>query len=133
MFVRGAAPLVISHAASLSEICVILPVTFHRPRCRIRGTKLMNDLGTNEPLNTSGQNYQYKPPKHSASFLEHLNIVKKSWPSDIGKENDNETENETENDFDSTSGGYGVFCKGEPSIDPSRQIQNIFDGESEWV
>lgn len=68
------------------------------------------------------QNYtygkdSYKPPKHTESFLEHLKEVKRSWPSD-------QTSESNEN---------GVFCTGEPSVDPSRQIQAILDGESDWI
>ena len=54
---------------------------------------------------------KYNPPSHSNDFLDHLQSVKSSWP-------DNDE---------------GVYCTGEPSIDPSRILQSVVvDGESDW-
>ena len=59
---------------------------------------------------------QYTPPIHSESFLQHLENVKSSWLPDCS-------------DADG-----GVPCVGEPTIDPSRMVQNaIVDGESNWI
>lgn len=72
----------------------------------------------------------YEPPKHSPAFLEHLNEVKNAWPSE--QSSDDEIRNENKN-MQSDSTGYGVFCTGEPAIDPSRQVQSVFDGDSDWI
>ena len=57
------------------------------------------------------------PPLHSESFLQHLENVKSSWKPDSS---------------DDDVGG--VPCFGEPTIDPSRMVQNfIVDGDSNWI
>ena len=59
----------------------------------------------------------YTPPLHSESFLQHLENVKSSWKPDSS---------------DDDVGG--VPCFGEPTIDPSRMVQNsIVDGDSNWI
>ena len=83
-----------------------------------------------ERIDKFGKERIYKPPKHSAAFLEHLNEVKNAWPCE--KTSDDAIPDDN-NDMQSDSTGYGVYCTGEPSIDPSRQVQSILDGESDWI
>lgn len=59
----------------------------------------------------------YQPPKHTSSFLEHLESVRLSWP-------------------DADMGGTsteGVACAGEPSVDPSRTMQASETDDSNWM
>ena len=58
---------------------------------------------------------QYQPPKHTSSFLEHLESVRSSWPDTDG------------------SSKEGVDCTGEPSVDPSRTIQAAETDDSNWM
>lgn len=90
-----------------------------------------NGSDINKHLDAENKQYSYKPPKHSESFLEHLKEVKKAWPSEITSNEPGE--DEAKNDDASDPSDYGVFCTGEPSIDPSRQIRSIIDGESDWI
>lgn len=58
---------------------------------------------------------QYRPPKHTSSFLEHLKSVRSSWPDTV------DTDKE------------GVDCTGEPSVDPSRTMQAAETDDSNWM
>ena len=87
-----------------------------------------NELNDDHLDSSNGTCYHYNPPKHSESFLEHLNEVKKSWPNIA--DNLNELVNSTD---DWPEQSYGVSCTGEPAVDPSRQIQSILDGEPDWM
>jgi hypothetical protein len=92
-------------------------------------------------LNSDGfpegeQKFNYKPPKHSDSFLEHVKSVRSAWPSSEQASDKSDDSNGAENDLNvsgSETNTFGVFCTGEPSVDPSRQIQSILDGESDWI
>lgn len=84
---------------------------------------------TNEPLDACNDGPRYKPPQHSESFLEHLKNVKQSWPFEEALDMDPDHTNTD----DVSNSKYAVSCNGEPSIDPSRQIQSILDGESDWI
>mmetsp|Transcript_20266 Transcript_20266/g.42199 ORF Transcript_20266/g.42199 Transcript_20266/m.42199 type:complete len:177 (-) Transcript_20266:392-922(-) len=80
--------------------------------------------------------YEYKPPQHSESFLRHLAQVKSSWPGDCDDINNFDEEGVDSSGInDKTIGKIsgGVYCTGEPAMDPSRLVQTIFDGESDWV
>eukprot|EP00581_Thalassiosira_minuscula_P016189 CAMPEP_0183731342 /NCGR_PEP_ID=MMETSP0737-20130205/35148_1 /TAXON_ID=385413 /ORGANISM="Thalassiosira miniscula, Strain CCMP1093" /LENGTH=190 /DNA_ID=CAMNT_0025964049 /DNA_START=1 /DNA_END=573 /DNA_ORIENTATION=- len=82
-------------------------------------------------LDAKAKQYNYKPPTHDESFLAHLESVKSSWTYD--EEEDDTT---TTNDSDKPSNNnndWGVRCTGEPSIDPSRMVQSVVDGESNWI
>ncbi|KAL7473325.1 hypothetical protein ACHAXS_013781 [Conticribra weissflogii] len=80
--------------------------------------------------------YEYKPPQHSEYFLKHLAQVKSSWPGD-GDDTNNFDGGGVDSDggYDKTTGKIsgGVYCTGEPAMDPSRVVQTIFDGEADWV
>ena len=65
-------------------------------------------------IDGSDADSQYRPPKHTSSFLEHLESVRSSWP-------------------DSGSSKEGVDCTGEPSVDPSRTIQAAETDDSNWM
>ena len=81
-----------------------------------------------EPL--GGARYHgYQSPQHSEDFLEHLNKVKEVWPCEGSSDHNYGKENDTEQ----SSTSYGVFCTGEPAVDPSRQIQSFLDEESHWI
>ena len=82
-----------------------------------------NELNDEHLDLSNGTCCHYNPPKHSESFLEHLNEVKISWPNIA--DNLNELVNSTDD--------CGVSCTGEPAVDPSRQIQSILDGEPDWM
>ena len=107
---------------------------FIRKNCciKIDHTLLMksNELNNEHLDSSNGTSNHYNPPKHSDSFLEHLNEVKKSWLNDADDLNDvvNSTDDGPEGSFN-----YGVVCTGEPAVDPSRQIQSILDGEPDWI
>ena len=90
-------------------------------------------LNSDEPFSEDEQKYKYESPKHSDSFLEHLNNVKSAWPfeqTSVNSADDNETANYAE---PSESSSYSVFCTGEPAIDPSREVRIILDGEPDWI
>jgi hypothetical protein len=80
-------------------------------------------------LDSKARRYGFKPPAHSESFLTHLESVKSSWPritDSIDDESDSEDNSRSHNDG-------GVRCAGEPSIDPSRMLHSVVDGESDWI
>ena len=93
-------------------------------------------------VNTSGneldckaKQYGFKPPAHSESFLLHLESVKSSWPH-LSDSIDEEADAYLLNDkLDNTRylNDEGVRCAGEPTIDPSRMLQSVVDGESDWI
>ncbi|KAL3798462.1 hypothetical protein ACHAW5_007414 [Stephanodiscus triporus] len=80
-------------------------------------------------LDSKAQTYGFKPPVHSDSFLRHLESVKSSWPR-ITDSNDDESDSEDNNIYLNDG---GVRCAGEPSIDPSRMLHSVVDGESDWI
>ena len=65
--------------------------------------------------NGSDVDSQYQPPKHTSSFLEHLESVRSGWPDTDG------------------SSKEGVDCTGEPSVDPSRTMQAAETDDSNWM
>ncbi|KAL7549373.1 hypothetical protein ACHAWF_012642 [Thalassiosira exigua] len=72
----------------------------------------------------------YSPPAHSEAFLRHLEDVRSSWPYDPEEDGISDTsEEETVHSFTRE----GVQCTGEPSIDPSRMVQSVVDGEFDWI
>lgn len=86
-----------------------------------------DDDGSNEETE---QTLLYERPKHSDSFLKHLEAVKSSWPYDGAAKDGNKEQTASENEVASEE---GVFCTGEPAMDPSRMVQGVFDGESNWI
>ena len=79
-----------------------------------RGSKESGSRASEKPSSRA-----YIPPEHSSSFLRHLEEVRASWPDQNAGE-DAEAE--------------GVACSGEPSIDPSRQIQASCEGDdANWM
>ena len=94
-----------------------------------RGDRLYDKDDINEDEAKLKQQKQvYKPPGHSDSFLRHLEQVKSTWPSNTSDNNDDKLKTDANIDRN-----YGVYCTGEPSIDPSRMIQAVSDGESDWI
>ena len=90
----------------------------------------------------SSVRHNYKPPSHSNDFLKHLESVKSSWPYDDDGRNNDKKEGQDSDNNDNYDGKRnetykddgGVFCNGEPSIDPSRMLDSvIIDGESNWI
>eukprot|EP00571_Detonula_confervacea_P005348 CAMPEP_0172314400 /NCGR_PEP_ID=MMETSP1058-20130122/22435_1 /TAXON_ID=83371 /ORGANISM="Detonula confervacea, Strain CCMP 353" /LENGTH=96 /DNA_ID=CAMNT_0013028259 /DNA_START=270 /DNA_END=557 /DNA_ORIENTATION=+ len=81
-------------------------------------------------LDLKAKQYGYKPPAHSESFLRHLESVDSSWPFDPNDNNDESDISRDEKTYKNNDGG--VRCTGEPAMDPSRMLQNIVDGESDW-
>ena len=71
---------------------------------------------------------RYSPPKHSKEFLRHLESVKSSWPY-----NDDEDVADQAKDDVLSNSEYGVYCTGEPSIDPSRMLQGISEDDHDWM
>ena len=80
---------------------------------------------------------QYKPPTHSQSFIEHLESVKSSWPQDYDSKVDASSDGgdcEQKEKHINIDDYGGVYCVGEPSIDPSRVLDSVIvDGESNWI
>ena len=87
-----------------------------------------DDKDENDEDNSEGTT-QYSPPKHSESFLRHLESVKSSWPYNDGSGEDvaDQTKDVSSNSED------GVYCTGEPSIDPSRMLQSVSDDDHDWM
>ena len=84
----------------------------------------------NEPdLDAKATRYSYKPPVQSESFRKHLESVESSWPYDS-----EDAANDSNGGSNKVDSDGGVQCTGEPSMDPSRMIQNVLlDGESNWI
>ncbi|KAL7448851.1 hypothetical protein ACHAWC_000977 [Mediolabrus comicus] len=74
----------------------------------------------------------YSPPKHSKEFLRHLESVKSSWPYNDDSDKDKDVADQTKDGVLSNS-EYGVYCTGEPSIDPSRMLQGISEDDHDWM
>ena len=96
------------------------------------------DMEDSDVLDTKAKQYGYKPPAHSDSFLRHLESVKSSWPYDPNNsgdelDDDGRIDDENSNKYKSISADGGVKCTGEPSIDPSRMLQSVVDGENDWI
>lgn len=85
-------------------------------------------------LDSKAQRYGFEPPAHSESFLRHLASVKSSWPR-ISDSIDDESDTYLSDKIMDNSILYdgGVCCAGEPSIDPSRMLQSVEDGECDWI
>ena len=87
-----------------------------------------------DDTSNSDSTIRYSPPKHSKEFMRHLESVKSSWPY-----NDDDADNEDEDVADQTkddvlsNSEYGVYCTGEPSIDPSRMLQGISEDDQHWI
>ena len=89
-------------------------------------------------LHSKAKQHKYKPPIHSQSFIEHLESVKSSWPRDYDSTVDASSDGgdcDQKEKYISDIDDYGgVYCVGEPSIDPSRVLDStIVDGESNWI
>lgn len=56
--------------------------------------------------------------------------MKSSWPYDGAAKDGNKEQTASDNEVASEE---GVFCTGEPAMDPSRMVQGVFDGESNWI
>ena len=85
---------------------------------------------------SKAKQYRYKSPAHSESFLRHLESVKTSWPYDPNDgDSDDSEDGALDEKSDKCKSFYdgGVQCTGEPSIDPSRMLQVVLDGESDWI
>lgn len=90
-------------------------------------------LNSHEPLREDEQKNKYESPKHSDSFLEHLNNVKSAWPFDQISDNSVDDSETAINAEASEASCYSVFCTGEPAIEPSREVRIILDGEPDWI
>ncbi len=81
-----------------------------------------------------GTRRAYEAPAHSESFLQHLESVSSSWPHDKNDDNYDELNIGDEDKRYKSGNDWGVCCTGEPSIDPSRMVQNVvIDGECDWM
>ena len=109
-----------------------------------RGAIPNNDDDDEYNTDATYYRYNYTPPSHTNEFLKHLESVKSSWPNnnDDGRNNNkgedsdnNENLTDKINEIDKyINADGGVFCTGEPSIDPSRMLNSaIIDGESNWI
>ena len=85
--------------------------------------KVNHDTEENDKDSDGTGKYSYSPTKHSEDFLRHLESVKSSWPY-----NEEDVTEQTNIGSD-----YSVSCTGEPSMDPSRMLQNISDDDYDWV
>jgi hypothetical protein len=84
-------------------------------------------------LDSKAKQYGLKPPVHSESFLLHLESVKSSWPHLSGRIDEEDACRIDGMDNSKYLNDEGVRCAGEPSIDPSRILQSVVDGESDWI
>lgn len=92
----------------------------------------MANTNENDSSNTDST-MRYSPPKHSKEFLRHLESVKSSWPyNDDADKEDEDVADQAKDDVLSNS-EYGVYCTGEPSIDPSRMLQGISEDGHDWM
>ena len=92
----------------------------------------MKNTNGNDSSNTDST-MRYSPPKHSKEFLRHLESVKSSWPyNDDADKEDEDVADQAKDDVLSNC-EYGVYCTGEPSIDPSRMLQGISEDDQDWI
>ena len=108
-----------------------------------RGAIPNNDDDDEYNTDATYYRYNYTPPSHTNEFLKHLESVKSSWPKNDDGRNNNKGEDSSDNKENLTdkineckciNDDGGVFCTGEPSIDPSRMLNSaIIDGESNWI
>lgn len=92
----------------------------------------MKNTNENDSSNTDST-MRYSPPKHSKEFLRHLESVKSSWPyNDVADKEDEDVADQTKDNVLSNS-EYGVYCTGEPSIDPSRMLKGISEDDQDWI
>lgn len=94
---------------------------------------LLQMKNTNENDSSNSENtMRYSPPKHSKEFLRHLESVKSSWPYNDDDADKEDEDDQIKDDVLSNS-EYGVYCTGEPSIDPSRMLQGISEDDQDWI
>lgn len=91
----------------------------------------MKNTNENDSSNTDST-MRYSPPKHSKEFLRHLESVKSSWPYNDDADKEDEDVADQAKDVLSNS-EYGVYCTGEPSIDPSRMLQGLSEDDQDWI
>lgn len=93
----------------------------------------MKNTNENDSSNTDST-MRYSPPKHSKEFLRHLESVKSSWPyNDVADKEDEDVADQTKDNVVLSNSEYGVYCTGEPSIDPSRMLQGISEDDQDWI
>jgi hypothetical protein len=92
---------------------------------------------SDDGLNFKAKGFGFKSSGHSESFLLHLESVRSSWPRSGGGYIDHDASDKSHQEHEMYDIGClndgGVPCEGEPSIDPSRMMQGVFDGESYWI
>ncbi len=121
------------HSINAGRMIVFAPVRMASTDNVFDGDASSVNKSGNE-LDCKAKQYGFKPPAHSESFLLHLESVKSSWPH-LSDSFDEEAEAYLNDKMDNTRclNDEGVRCAGEPSIDPSRMLQSVVDGESDWI